>query len=193
MPDPMTIGMIVGTALNKAVEVFAQGVAEDATKAAYIALKTKLLQLANNEPTEVSALDPSPDAAKRRLDAIAKIVGELQFEKDQESLRALAESLTKEIEWKATLHEQKSRNVLISLSRGNRHHRIEVRYWGVPGLNQMWIALDDKSKKLLSTLSGTKTHEFNVDGSKFVVRFDFASLQREISNIQLWANNQRIL
>jgi hypothetical protein len=95
MPDPITIGALVATALSLAGEAIVKAGVTEPVKDAYQALKAKVSVWAARDTAELEK-DPS---SKSRQSVVAKEVDNLP-EADQEALRELAELLVKRLKEK---------------------------------------------------------------------------------------------
>jgi hypothetical protein len=96
MPDPITVGLLVGWALKLGAEAVVKSAVGEAVKDAYAALKNKLSVWAGGD---VAALEKQPNSSARQA-VITEIVDSLSAA-DQASLRSLAQVLTNELEKQA--------------------------------------------------------------------------------------------
>lgn len=88
MPDLVTLGTLVTTALSMAGEAMLKGAVGEAVKDAYKSLKEKVSHWASND---VEALEKAPTSATRQA-VIAEII-DVRPNDEQELLRVLAETL----------------------------------------------------------------------------------------------------
>jgi len=197
MPDPISIGALVALVLSTAAEEVVKDTVEDATKGAYKVLKEKLSRLGS---AEVDALEKSPGSIGRKL-VVAELV-DAQSKNEQESFVALAEALAVamkmtisagalEIPWNAELFKREPKCFVITFSRLDQHHRLEVLPMSV--FSNSRIELDgNRLKKRWGV--GKQTITFKVGFLPNAFQLQFQETRRsEVSAIELWVDNRPIL
>jgi hypothetical protein len=193
--EPLTVGALVALALSTATESIVKGVAEEATKDAYRALKEKLSQL---NPDDVEALVNSPSSTGRQV-VVAELVDN-RSKDERENLRALAQSLANAMSrrvsdnlpaiWNAELSRREPRRFVISFTKNGSRHKLEFN--PVFGKINDPVELDGQELTRI-WIQGTKNLNFNLAGSQFQLRFYMSHLTGRLSNIEFWADNELIL
>ncbi len=197
MSDPITVGSLVALAVSTAVQELTKGIAADATKVAYNALKEALSTTAGSE---VEALEKAPNSTGRQM-VLAELVN-AQSKNEKKSLRELAEALAAAMnqdvtfdeegaKWKGTLHERTKHSFTILFSRGTETHRVEARYHkSFFGYNNV-IIVDGIGVDGFDW-PGRKSFSFYAGNTKFVLKLA-CSFSGEYGDVELWADSQLAL